>query len=152
MAEAVEGSFVFTVLAQDNSLYFVKGDNPLTIYHYPKQGLYLYASTEGILFSALKALRMEQVEPEIIQPEDGDILRIDQHGEQSYSQFSMMDSWPSRMLPAWESAHAFGRRWPAMEYIQELKSVAGYYGYTPEEIDDLLSDGYTPEEVENMIY
>ena len=31
MAEAVEGSFVFTVLGQDNSLYFVKGDNPLTI-------------------------------------------------------------------------------------------------------------------------
>ena len=42
MAEAVEGSFVFTVLTQDNSLYFVKGDNPLTIYHYPQLGLYLY--------------------------------------------------------------------------------------------------------------
>ena len=151
MAEAVEGSFVFTVLAQDNSLYFVKGDNPLTIYHYPRQGFYLYASTEGILCAALKTLGMWKLKPEVIHLEEGTILRIDRYGEQSYSQFAMLDSWQSWMLPALETAYAFGRRWP-VTYIQELKSVAGYYGYTPEEIDNLLSDGYTPEEVETMLY
>ena len=46
MAEAVEGSFSFTVLDEQENLYFVKGDNPLCIYHYPKIGVYLYASTE----------------------------------------------------------------------------------------------------------
>jgi len=152
MAEAVEGSFVFTVLNQDNSLYFVKGDNPLTLYHYPKLGLYLYASTEDILLIALNGLWLEHLKAEIIQPEDGDILRIDCHGEQSYGRFAIMDSWSAWMLPAWEPARAFGRRLPVSEYIQDLKSIAGCYGYTAEEIDDMLTNGYTPEEVENMLY
>lgn len=152
MAEAVEGSFVFTVLDQDNNLYFVKGDNPLTIYHYPKLGLYLYASTEDILLTALSGLWMEKLKPEIIQPETGEILWIDRHGKQSSSQFTMVDSWSAWMLPAWEAARAFGRRLPASEYIQDLKSVAGCYGYTPEEIDDLLADGCTPGEIEDYLY
>ena len=152
MAEAVEGSFVFTVLNQDNSLYFVKGDNPLTLYHYPRLGLYLYASTEDILLIALNGLWLEHLKAEIIQPEDGDILRIDCHGEQSYGRFAIMDSWSAWMLPAWEPARAFGRRLSVSEYIQDLKSIAGCYGYTAEEIDDMLTNGYTPEEVENMLY
>lgn len=49
MAELVEGSFVFTVLDENNNLYFVKGDNPLALYHYDTCGLYVYASTEAIL-------------------------------------------------------------------------------------------------------
>lgn len=36
MAELVEGSFVFTVLDEHNNMYFVKGDNPLALYHYEK--------------------------------------------------------------------------------------------------------------------
>ena len=43
MAELVEGSFVFTVLDENNNLYFVKGDNPLALYHYETCGLYVYA-------------------------------------------------------------------------------------------------------------
>lgn len=49
MAEKVEGTFTFTVLDQDDGLWFVKGDNPICIYCYPGMGLYLYASTEDIL-------------------------------------------------------------------------------------------------------
>ena len=61
MAEALEGHFTFTILTQDNSLYFVKGENPLTIYHYPRLGLYLYASTVEILENAVGALGMERL-------------------------------------------------------------------------------------------
>ena len=32
MAELVEGSFVFTILRNDNTLFLVKGNNPLTVY------------------------------------------------------------------------------------------------------------------------
>ncbi len=49
MAEAVEGSFVFTILKNDNTMFLVKGSNPLTIYHYKELGLYVYASTTDIL-------------------------------------------------------------------------------------------------------
>lgn len=151
MAEAVEGSFVFTVLEQEN-LYFVKGDNPLTIYHYPNLGLYLYASTEGILQTALSGLWLEKLKPEVIQPKDGEILRIDRHGQQSCSQFAMVDEWSIWMPPVWETAHAFGRKRPASQYVQDLKSIACCYGYTTDEIDALLATGYTPEEIENMLY
>jgi len=41
MAEMLEGHFTFTVLDQNNNLYFIKGNNPLTIYHYSKLGFYL---------------------------------------------------------------------------------------------------------------
>ena len=56
MAELVEGSFVFTVLDDKNNIYFVKGDNPLALYHYETCGLYVYASTESILDCALTRL------------------------------------------------------------------------------------------------
>lgn len=49
MAKTVKGSFSFTVLDEQNNLYFVRGDNPLCIIHYPKPGLYWYASTAQIL-------------------------------------------------------------------------------------------------------
>lgn len=34
VAEIVEGSFVFTILRNDNTLFLVKGSNPLTLYHF----------------------------------------------------------------------------------------------------------------------
>ena len=54
MAEQVEGSFTFTLLDEANRWYLVKGDNPLCLYHYPRLGVYLYASTEEILRKALR--------------------------------------------------------------------------------------------------
>ena len=41
MAELIEGSFVFTILRNDNTLFLVKGNNPLTIYHFTKLGIYV---------------------------------------------------------------------------------------------------------------
>ena len=48
MAESVEGSFVFTVLDDRDTLTFVKGDTPLCLLHF-----YVYASTEEILRKVL---------------------------------------------------------------------------------------------------
>lgn len=45
MAEQLEGSFTITVMDSTNNLYIVKGDNPMCLYHYPKAGVYIYAST-----------------------------------------------------------------------------------------------------------
>ena len=53
MAEQVEGSFSFSVLSEQDDLWLVKGDNPLTIVHFPKVGVYAYASTAEILNKAL---------------------------------------------------------------------------------------------------
>ena len=37
-------------------------------------------------------------------------------------------------------------------YIEDLKSVAVYQGYSPEDVDELLNNGFTPEEVEEYLY
>ena len=37
-------------------------------------------------------------------------------------------------------------------YLEDLKSVASYQGYSPEDVDELLNNGFTPEEVEEYLY
>lgn len=39
-----------------------------------------------------------------------------------------------------------------LEYVNEIKAVAGAFGYSPDYIDLLLDDGFTPEEVEELLY
>ena len=80
MAELVEGSFVFTVLDENSNLYFVKGDNPLALYHYETCGLYVYASMEAILDRALTRLGILSIEHQQIDTTCGDILKIDSSG------------------------------------------------------------------------
>lgn len=60
MAEQLEGSFTITVLDAEDNLYFVKGDNPMCIYHFRDKGVYIYASTEEILQKALKRKLVSQ--------------------------------------------------------------------------------------------
>lgn len=149
MAEMVEGHFTFTVLDQTNNLYFVKGENPLTIYHYSELGMYLYASTIMILEDALAALSMEKLIPEVIEPWDGEILRVDQHGDITCSQFALKEeACPYPAYPSRRFTHCQSQP----DYIQSLKSVAWAYGYDPAQIDILLSDGFSEEDIEGMLY
>ena len=37
-------------------------------------------------------------------------------------------------------------------YLDELKSVAVFYGIFPEEIDQLLEDGFTTDDIEELLY
>lgn len=156
MAEVLDGAFTFTILDQDNNLYFVKGSNPLTIYHYPKLGLYLYASTEEILMDARKGLGLGRMRPKIIKPWPGDILRINRYGDQEYAQFNMFDpfsTWNMRQsVSSFRPKHLSRPHTSRSEYIRMLKSVAGFYGYESCDIDALLADGYTTEDIEDMIY
>lgn len=80
MAESVLGSFVFTVLRDDNTLFLVKGDNPITLVHFPEYGLYVYASTTAILTTTLKAVKFT-TPCEEVPVIDGDIVRIDSDGK-----------------------------------------------------------------------
>lgn len=157
MAEKVQGSFTFSILDQDNSLYFIRGENPLTIYHYPELGLYLYASTPEILDVALISLKMVETEHKVIQPWPGDILRIDSQGKQETSSFKLIDSY-SDALP-WFSFEATPQRKRSSRnhitqqaYIRALKAVAVFHGFESEFIDGLIADGYTPDDIEDMIY
>ena len=45
-SELLRGSFTYTVLDAQEQLYIVRGNNPFCLYHFPKQKVYLYASTK----------------------------------------------------------------------------------------------------------
>ena len=53
MSETVMGSFSFSILDDENSLWLVKGDSPLSILHFKEKKIFVYASTDEILYKAI---------------------------------------------------------------------------------------------------
>lgn len=151
MAEAVEGSFSFSILDSNNSIWLVKGDSPLSILHFPDLGLYVYASTEEILWKALIETDLFQELKdgiyESIKITDGDILHILPNGELVYSKFNFTDYSGYGRCNWWD--YGTDRSY---SYIDDIKSISAYYGYSEEEIDELLAEGFTPEEIEETLY
>ena len=155
MAEQVEGSFTFTVLDERNNWYLVKGDSPMCLCGYPRSGLYLYASTEGILGSALEKMRLRLEKPKRVEVSCGDILQIDPGGAVTQSSFDTEHLWwgypPLFYRPYTNCAYTpkddFER-----EYLEEVKSVAASFGYSPEDIDKILEQGFTLDDVEDLLY
>lgn len=150
MAEELDGPFTFTILDQDNSMYFVKGDNPLTIYHYSKLGIHLYASTEEILWMALENLRID-ADVEVIHPRTGEILRVDSQSQKESGQFFLSDPFSDFDFPCRQESRSKSHV-TQQEYIQAVKTVAAFHGYEEEYIDVLLADGYITDDIETMIY
>ena len=160
MAEQVEGSFAFSVLDHRDRIYLVKGDNPLCLYYFPSFDLYLYASTQAILNDALVQMPFPLGKAQEIRLTCGDILLLSPDAEPERQAFDTRNL----DLSYWghfRSSH--GYFWPTPEptysdyeeqadYMENLKTAAGAYGYTPDDIDYLLSHGYSPEDVEDMLY
>lgn len=156
MAEKLEGSFTFTVLSDRDELYFIKGDNPMCLYHYPDRGMYVYASTEEILRTALQRLSFDLGAPVRVELTCGDILQIDKHGHQDRSSFDTSKLF-HRMYQPWmdfgiHSAVSNVSGGVKDSYVDDLKSVAIFYGLYPEDIDALIEDGVSPTEIEEMLY
>ena len=156
MAEKLEGSYTFTVLSDKDELYFIKGDNPMCLYHYPERGLYVYASTEGILRTALQQLPFSLGTSVRVNLTCGEILQIDKHGHQDRSSFDTSKLF-HRMYEPWMD-FGFHRSVSSVSsdirgsYLDDLKSIAMYYGLYPEDIDSLINDGMDPMEIEEMLY
>ena len=151
MAETVEGSFTFTVLDGGDTLSIVKGDNPMCLYRYPRLGLYLYASTEAILGRALKKLRFSLEKPEEVALDCGDMLKIHREGAMEKGAFDA-----SRLYERPYVGFYYGGRYPSKReenaYLEELKTVAGSFGYSPQAIDRMLARGFSTDEIEEFLY
>ena len=151
MAEKVCGSFSFSILDGRDNLYLVKGDSPLHVLHFPKSKIYVYASTESILFKAIvdtplfKELKLgDYVEIDVL---EGDILKIAPYGNIEKSRFNF--------------SYYFGRGWWEYDltersvteaYIEDLKYMAAFQGIEPEEVDELIKEGFTLDEIEEYLY
>ena len=118
MAEQVEGSFSFTVLDEQDALWIVKGDSPLSIACFPERGVYVYASTAEILNKALVHCGSWLGHGENVSIETGDIAKIDRKGRITRAAFDT-----SKLCrPSWDywggivvrrAAENGGRAYPA---------------------------------------
>ena len=146
VAETVTGNFVFTVLRSDNTLFLVKGDNPLTIVHFPMLGLYVYASTQSILLEALKAVRLYD-RCETVDAADGNIVKICATGEVSVTTFDM--AFPF-FYPIY-SRKSIATDLEEFDYYDDLLMFCGYFGVDENDVNLLLEYGYSADEIEEML-
>ena len=155
MAEKTEGSFSYTILDEKNNLYLVKGDSPLSILHFPKQKIYVYASTESILYKALVDSplfsALKKGEHEVIEINEGDILKFSPNGTIekrtfNFSYFYGCNWWD---YGCYYSSAVIGENSAEDEYLSELRKFAEYQGI---DVDELLNNGFTLQEIEDYIY
>ena len=142
MAESVEGSFVFTILRNDNTLFLVKGNNPLTLYHFPTLELYVYASTKTILDNALQQVNLSDKFCEI-EISEGEILEIAANGKRSKTTFAIKDYTHSVFNPY---------NWYKTEEQEEcLLECCRMFGVSEEDVYLLLDYGFSADEIEEML-
>lgn len=148
MAESVQGSFCFTALDENNTLYLVKGSNPMCLLHFAELGLYTYASTESILKKALRKSGFHKYPFEVLNVDEGTILKIDRYGFLSGSTFEVQESF------------RFGKWYNWYDELEEeyysqqeelLLEMCSCYGVTEDDVLLLLDYGYSADEIEEML-
>lgn len=155
MAEKTEGSFSYSIIDDKNNIYLVKGDSPLSILHFPNYKIYVFASTDEILYksvidtkllSELKSGAFEEIEIN-----EGNILKICSDGKLekrdfNYRYYYGRNWWDFGIVPYSSSISNKD------DYIEDLKSLACFQGYSPETVDELIGSGFSPEEIEEHLY
>ena len=96
MAENVQGTFAFTILDSNNVLHLIRGDSPLSLLHFYDKQIYVYASTDSILFKSLVDTELfEDVKKgkfEEIKINSGDIISIHPDGTVVFDKFEYEDT------------------------------------------------------------
>lgn len=182
MAETVNGSFAFSMVDESDNLWLVKGDNPLSIVHLPKQKMYVYASTNSILFNALNETEfladIIAKDFDVVKIDGGEIVRISADGKitrgefEYYDKFTTYYDWRTWGTQNKNNSFSFSTPTPTTapitvtptatptvklspadeEYLKTLRCVARTMGIYDEEIDELLEEGFTLEEIEDYVY
>ena len=139
------------MLSEQDDLWLVKGDNPLTIIHFPAVGVYVYASTAEILNKALARCGNWLGRGEKVDIAMGDIVKIDSNGCITRGAFdaskfyrSSWGYWDTPLYPRLPHSEE--------EHLALLKSVAKAFGFTGEMVDRLLDQGFTIDDVEDLLY
>ncbi len=162
LAEQVRGYFTFTVLDEDNNLWFVKGESPLYLVHFPSLGLYIYASTKEIFKEAMRLLRVRLPKNDVIEVDEGEIVKIATDGTITRDKYTVHDDYFGCRWGGyfgydwgWSGAASTSRSASADdddEDIALLIDMCGYYGLQPEEVQHLRDMGYSYDEIEELLY
>lgn len=158
VAENIKGSFSLSVLTSNNDIFLVRGDNPLSIIRFPNLKMIVFASTDEILYKAISGSKLiEELKKgnfEEIEIKRGEILKLCADGriekeKFTFTEFEERKWWEYR---AFSGRNSFLIDDEDFDYIDDLKAVANYHGYSPDTIDDLLSQGFSPFEIEGFLY
>lgn len=149
MAESVRGNFTFTVLDEENSLYIIKGSNPMCLLHFEALGLYVYASTESIIKNTLRKIGMLNFPNVKIKTAHGDIIKIDKNGTITRFEFENKEdfryaSFMRYSYDNWEDDYY-------NQHEQLLLDMCNCYGINEDDVIMLLDYGYTADEIEDML-
>ena len=152
-SELLRGSFTYTVLDDHERLYIVRGNNPFCLYHWPEQGLYLYASTQAVLDAAVfKIRKLFSGSMQKIPVEEGEILRLSPDASRASETFSMKKLYQFQLC----QSPYYGSCWPDVQdntgYAEELRRIAPAFGFSTKDVDTLLRGGMLPEEIEEYFY
>ena len=148
MVETVQGNFNFTVLDEDNSLYIVKGSNPMFLIHFESLGLYVYASTESIMKNALKKVGMKNIPYTKIETVHGDIIKIDSNGIITRSEFEDKDDY--KFTPWYRYSYDDFEDDYYTQHEQLLFDICNTFGVDEDDVILLLDYGYSADEIEDM--
>jgi len=155
MAEELLGSYTFSILDADNTLWLVKGSNPLYLVHFPDLNLYVYASTQEIMNKVLKTTHLKKFRHNVIETSEGDIIRIDCFGILQRGQFTPKEEDGHRFSFFPSSLYGWGTT-PSHDPEFEnsyaaLIELCGYFGVEEDDIMYLFELGYSLSEIEEYL-
>lgn len=148
MSELVEGSFVFTILRNDNTLFLVKDTNPIAIYHFAELGIYVYASTKEILENALNSLKFNYPHTQV-RLAGGEILQINPDGTAVKDTFEIAEKftpyyWNYSGCDDWYNDFKNEEKEMLLEYCK-------LFGVSEEDIEILLEYGFDCSIIEDLL-
>ena len=165
MAEQVDGSFSFSILDDKNNLYLVKGDSPLSILHFPRLKMYVYASTDEILYRALINTNLlseiKSKDYEEIALKEGEILKIKPDGTTETTEFDFCRSyynknwWDYDFYRPYQTSIKSSKQsenTARQAYIEELEYAAMCQGIDPQVVGELIKENFSLEEIEDYLY
>lgn len=157
-AEQVRGSFTITVLDSANTLYIIKGDNPLHLIHFPTLGLFVYSSTKEIMNAAFRQMPVKLPQYEVIPVTEGELLRIAPDGKITRDHYIVHEDY------SLYSSHWYGLGSGLFDWTKQLPTscsddedymilieLSGYYGVDPEDIRYMREMGYSYDEIESFL-
>ena len=146
MAEEVCGTFTFTILDSNNAIWFVKGSSPLYLIYFPELRLYVYSSTREIMMKALRNSPLLWRRHEVIDVDEGQILKITAEGKTTCERFD-----PFLLAPTY--------KWYSPNYetddddaLMDLIEIYSCFGVPAEEVIELWEMGYSCDEIEDFLF
>lgn len=154
-AEQVRGYWTFTLLDRADNLYFIKGESPLYLIHFPSLGLYVYSSTKEIMVAAFKQIPARFPKYEVIPISEGELLRISPNGKITRNSYTVQSDYYINSHH-WFGSYLCGWDQPSKECCDEddymlMLELCGYYGADPETIRYLRDMGYSYDEIEDFL-